>query len=296
MTRRELLAAGGVAPAHTAHSMAPKRASINPRISAITDEIGLSTGRIHRVRAPLRHAVSSKSAIRRASQKEYFTAPRSRNQGRRRCASRKEGLKVSFVNTSLLKFAWPGMEPARQPAPKRRTRARSAWPPRNSAGTSRMDDLQKAIRCAQIMGCDKVRVFTGIARGRSRSHVPAHRRHHRRNGEGRRAGKSLSADRERRLAECRHFGGAGRHHEADSLQVGGLSTGTRTTPTARRTSYPGRLRLLPKERMLNLQVKGKGVMPAEPRERGLEGHHAGARPATATKAKSAWKRTSSTAP
>ena len=24
-----------------------------------------------------------------------------------------------------------------------------------------MEDLQKAIRCAQIMGCDKVRVFAG---------------------------------------------------------------------------------------------------------------------------------------
>jgi len=59
-----------------------------------------------------------------------------------------EKVKVSVVNTSLLKFAWPGSDPA--PAPADQTR----W-------DRRMEDLRKALRCAQIMGSDKVRIFAG---------------------------------------------------------------------------------------------------------------------------------------
>src|SRR6185437_5182458 len=71
-------------------------------------------------------------------------------------------------NTSLLKFAWPGMEPVRNrpedPAARERRLAndQARW-------DRRMDDLGKVIRCAQMMGCDKVRVFAGsrIADNRS---------------------------------------------------------------------------------------------------------------------------------
>src|SRR6185295_7440999 len=58
---------------------------------------------------------------------------------------KKEGLKVSFVNTSLMKFTWPGMEPARQrqetPEAKERRLAaeKLRW-------DNRLEDLKKAIR------------------------------------------------------------------------------------------------------------------------------------------------------
>jgi hypothetical protein len=67
-----------------------------------------------------------------------------------------EGLKVSFVNTSLLKFAWPGSEPART-QPEERAARKKRLATEKSRWDGRMEDLQKAIRCAQIMGCDKVR-------------------------------------------------------------------------------------------------------------------------------------------
>ena len=38
----------------------------------------------------------------------------------------------------------------------------------------------------------------------------------------------------------------------------------RTTPTARRPPSPDGYGLLPKKRILNMQVKGKGVMPESP--------------------------------
>ncbi|MGH9662032.1 MAG: sugar phosphate isomerase/epimerase family protein, partial [Bryobacteraceae bacterium] len=61
------------------------------------------------------------------------------------------GLKVSFLNTSLLKFAWPGTEPIRRPpGPAEQTRF-----------DRRLDDLGQAIRAAHLFGVDKIRVFTG---------------------------------------------------------------------------------------------------------------------------------------
>jgi sugar phosphate isomerase/epimerase len=71
-----------------------------------------------------------------------------------------EGVKVSCVNTSLLKFAWPGSAAApatpQDPAQRdpRMEAERARW-------DRRMDDLRKALRCAQIMGADKLRIFAG---------------------------------------------------------------------------------------------------------------------------------------
>jgi sugar phosphate isomerase/epimerase len=128
------------------------------RISAITDEIGLST---EESIAFAHHFGLQNVEIRNpaGSKKEYFALTEPEIKVDADWFAR-EGLKVSFVNTSLLKFAWPGSEPPRrtpeQPAAreKRLATETARW-------DRRMDDFPKAIRCAQIMGCDKVRVFTG---------------------------------------------------------------------------------------------------------------------------------------
>jgi sugar phosphate isomerase/epimerase len=59
-------------------------------------------------------------------------------------------LKVTFLNTSLLKFNWPGLQPAGAAKPAEQKR----W-------DSRKEDVQTALRAANILGVDKVRVFTG---------------------------------------------------------------------------------------------------------------------------------------
>jgi sugar phosphate isomerase/epimerase len=56
-----------------------------------------------------------------------------------------ENLRVSVVNTSLLLFPWPGGDTATDQA---------RW-------DRRMDDFRKALRCAEVFGADKVRVFAG---------------------------------------------------------------------------------------------------------------------------------------
>src|SRR5438270_9502257 len=153
MTRRELLAAS----AACAYPLWAKSRIDKSRISAITDEIGLTTDEsiafAHQygmqnveIRNPPKNEPNSK--------KEYFqlTEPEIKADAIRFA---KEGLKVSFVNTSLLKFTWPGSEAARkrvetpEAREKRLASEKARW-------DRRLDDLRKAIGCAQIMGADRV--------------------------------------------------------------------------------------------------------------------------------------------
>src|SRR6185369_4175904 len=158
MTRRELLAAGAAcATTRWARGHMDKT-----RLSALTDEIGMTTDEsiqfAHKfglqfieIRNPPKNEANGK--------KEYFALTEAEIKADA-VRFAKEGLKVSFVNTSLLKFGWPGTEPVRrrpeEPAAreKRLEGEKARW-------AARIEDLKKAIRCAQIMGCDKLRVFAG---------------------------------------------------------------------------------------------------------------------------------------
>ena len=71
------------------------------------------------------------------------------------------GLRVSFLNASLLKFAWPGTEPARKRVETDEARARRLET-EAARFARRMDDLRTAIRNCHIYGVDLLRVFTGV--------------------------------------------------------------------------------------------------------------------------------------
>lgn len=129
-----------------------------PRISAITDEI----------------ARSSQDAVAFAKQyglkwvelrsvpgtkKEYFTLPEVELRAEAKLLD-ENGLHVSFLNTSLMKVMIPGVEPvrwAKDDAGKKASRLKGDTEKFNR----RLDDLRKAIAAAKIFGVDKVRVFTG---------------------------------------------------------------------------------------------------------------------------------------
>src|ERR1035437_258729 len=157
MTRRELLAAGAAFATCATPLMAAKTHIDKSRISAITDEIGLST--LESVAFAHFYGMQNVEIRNPPGKKEYFLLPEPEIKADADLFA-KEGLKVSFVNTSLLKFTWPGTEPVR-----RRTETPEARDKRLAAEKvrwdQRMQDLQKGIHCAQIMGCDKVRVFAG---------------------------------------------------------------------------------------------------------------------------------------
>src|SRR5262245_19165027 len=154
MTRRELLAA---AAASATPLFGARRHFDKTRISAITDEIGKSTDEA--IAFAHKYGLSFVEIRNLPPKGEYFKLPEPEIKAEA-LRFQKEGLKVSFVNTSLMKFTWPGMVPARPRAEtpeakeKRIAGEKTRW-------DTRIEDLKKAIRCAHILGCDKIRVLDG---------------------------------------------------------------------------------------------------------------------------------------
>ena len=147
MTRRELLA-GAAALAAAAPLAAFKTRITKASISAITDEIGITqAGAIDFAHqyglswVELRNMPETKKEFALMTEPELKRAAAE-------LASNK--LKVSFLNTSMMKFHWPGLvagAPVKDADQQRWDR--------------RKDDLAKALLAANILGTDKVRVFTG---------------------------------------------------------------------------------------------------------------------------------------
>jgi|SRR5215472_3959498 len=255
MTRRELLAAAA-AVAVSVPKIPGKTRIDKSRVSAITDEIGLSP---EEAIAFAHHYQLENVEIRnRPGGKEYFTMPEAEIQADAAIFV-KEGLKVSFVNTSLLKFTWPGMEPARrrQETPEARERRllseKLRW-------ERRTEDTLKALHCAQIMGCDKVRVFAGT---RVEDPKAVYQQVADALGD-----LSKLAEREKVYLLLENEGSqniALSQELADIMKmISSKWVGYNWDPHnayGKETSYPDGYAVLPKERMLNLQIKGKGVMP-----------------------------------
>jgi sugar phosphate isomerase/epimerase len=255
MTRRQLLAAAACASALHARGRMDKS-----RISAITDEIGLSTD--ESIAFAHRYGLRFVEIRNRpGTPKEYFTLTEAEIKAEAlRFAG--EGLKVSFVNTSLLKFAWPGMEPVRakpedpDAREKRLAAEKLRW-------DRRMDDLHNAIRCAQIMGADKVRVFTGQ---RTADPAATYPRVAETLGQ-----MALAAEKEKVLLLIENEAS---QNVATSAELAAILkivpsrwVGLNWDPHnayGRETSYPDGYALLPRKRIMNVQVKAKGVMPSSP--------------------------------
>ena len=251
------------------------------RISAITDEIGLSTEesiefahqyglRFVEIRNPA------------GSNKEYFSLTEAEIKGDAISFAR-EGLKVSFVNTSLLKFAWPGSEPVRkrpeEPAAreKRLAAEKARW-------DGRMGDMQKAIRCAQIMGCDKVRVFTGARVDDPKAmyqQIADTLGAMAKTAEREKVYLLIENEGSQNIATSAELADEGSQNIATSAELADIMNliptkwvGMNWDPHnayGKETSYPDGYNLLPKKRILNIQVNGKGVMPSSPEKEDWKG-------------------------
>ena len=235
------------------------------RISAITDEIGLTTTdaiafahqyglQFIEIRNPPKNEPNGK--------KEYFALTEAEIKADAVRFST-EGLKVSFVNTSLMKFTWPGTEAARK-----RTEDAAAREKRLAAEKARWDnrleDLKRAIRCAQMMGCDKLRVFAG-------TRVEDPKSMYSRIAETIGGEMAAVAEKEKIYLLLENEGSQNIATSAELADVMKLMpskwVGFNWDPHnayGKETSYPDGYNLLPKKRMLNVQVKGKGIMPASP--------------------------------
>jgi sugar phosphate isomerase/epimerase len=256
MTRRKLLAAG----AACASTLLGRSRMDKSRISAITDEIGKTTDES----IAFAHQYGLQFVEIRnppGSGKEYFQLTEAEIKADALRFSR-EGLKVSFVNTSLMKFTWPGTEPARrrqetpEASEKRLAGEKARW-------DRRMEDLGKALRCAQIVGCDKVRIFTGTRIGDPPS---MYQRIADTLGE-----MALTAEREKIFLLIENEGSqnvATSQELADIMKlIPSPRVGLNWDPHnayGREKAYPDGYQALPKKRVLNVQVKAKGVMPSSP--------------------------------
>jgi len=121
------------------------------RLSAITDEIGrtpaeaIAFARQYGLSWVELRGVPSVTSGRQ----EYFQLP----EPELKAAAREfaaAGVKVSFLNTSMLKYWLPGTEPTNP-------RAKGGGGQRYE---NRVQELRKAIDAAHILGADKIRVFT----------------------------------------------------------------------------------------------------------------------------------------
>ena len=72
----------------------------------------------------------------------------------------RNGIRISFLNSSLLKFPWPGTEPARKRQETDEARVKRLQG-ESERFARRTDDLRTAIRNCHILGVDLLRVFTG---------------------------------------------------------------------------------------------------------------------------------------
>jgi Sugar phosphate isomerases/epimerases len=72
----------------------------------------------------------------------------------------RNGINISFMNSSLLKFGWPGTEPVRRRQETDEARAKRLAT-ESARFERRMDDLRTAIRNCHILGVDLLRIFTG---------------------------------------------------------------------------------------------------------------------------------------
>jgi sugar phosphate isomerase/epimerase len=252
MTRRQLLAATLATPA-----LWGKRHFDRSRLSAITDEIGktpdesIAFAKQYGLQwVELRSVPGGKEYIYQDEATLKATA----------ASLRSNGLKVSFLNSSLMKFPWPGIEPAR----RRQESAEAAAKRKAADGVryeKRMEDLKKALHAAQILGVDKLRIFTG-----SRAVEP--RQHFARIadiiGE---MGFAAEKEKVHLLVENEGSCNVGTSQEsAEFIKLipskwVGLNWDPQNTLGLKEVPFPDGYNTLPKKRILNVQYKGKGIMP-----------------------------------
>jgi sugar phosphate isomerase/epimerase len=227
------------------------------RLSAITDEIGMSP--LEAI-AFARHYELKWVELRSVPGRgpEYAFLPDADVKAAAQ-SFREAGLRVSFLNTSLLKFPWPDTEPVR---PRRGSAADIETQRQEEARrfARRMDDLRLAIRAAHLFDVRKIRVFCGMRVAEPRRLYP---RIADVLGE-----MSVVAEREGVKLLIENEGACNVGTSAELAEILRLipspAVGANWDPHNdlghRQIPFPDGYRLLPKERLGNVQVKGKSLL------------------------------------
>jgi len=245
--RRQWMAAGlGLCTAARARSRVDRA-----WISAITDEIARSPEDAIAFARQYGLSFVELRSVPGARRRRYEALPRKELESAAR-QLRDAGLKVSFLNAGLLKHMLPGTEPVN---PRHRR------PDAAKRFAARMELLGRALEAAQILGVDKVRVFTFHRVKDPLALLPRIAEIIAPMAEtAGRAGITLLVENE---ASC---------NVATSAELAALMkllpsrwvginwdplNGTRYGETPMPDGY----RLLPKDRIGNVQIKGKSILP-----------------------------------
>ncbi len=237
--------------------MAKKNKIDKSRISAISDEVGLTAAEAI---AFAKEYGLEWLEVRNVpeSKKEYALQPEPVLKAAAAEFAR-NGIRISFMNTSLMKFGWPGTEPVRRRPETDEARAKRLA----SEGRrfeNRMDTLRQALNAAKILGVDKVRVFTGSRVADPKSVFP-------------RVAEVMNemsqvAEKEKiyLLIENEASQNVGTSAELAQImemlpsQWIGFNWDPHNALALKEVPWPDGYHSLPKKRMLNAQIKGKGVM------------------------------------
>lgn len=237
------------------------------RISAITDEVGktpaeaIAFARDHGIRWVELRAVPGYKGDERGVREYAFLSESFVKKAAKEL--RDNGLGVSFLNTSLLKFALPGMEPAKRRLRPGQTLAQ-AHEAEKAKFDRRRDDLRHAIRTAQLFEVDRLRVFTGFRVAnpeKVKSRVADLMGEMTRIAE--REGVWLLVENEGacNIATSSELTALLRDVRSKAL---GINWDPYNDLAFQETPYPDGYTLLPKKRIGNVQVKGRSVLPDSP--------------------------------
>jgi sugar phosphate isomerase/epimerase len=174
------------------------------------------------------------------------------------------GVKISFLNTGMLKFGLYDTEPARQRQETAEQRAKRLASEKQRFDR-RMDDLNKAIRAAHILGTDKVRIFTFTRVGEPEKLFP------------RLADilgpMALAAEKEKikllienetscNVGSCAELAAILKLVPSKGL---GVNWDAMNGMAFKETPFPDGYRLLPRNRIHNVQIKGRSLQPGAQR-------------------------------
>ena len=232
MTRRDLLA-GASALTLAGRLRAAKSHLTKARVSAITDELSRTqAGALEFAKKHGLQMLELRTVPETKKDFAFLTAPELKEYATALAAAK---IKVSLLKTSLLKFSWHDDE-------KRFAR--------------RADDLASAISAAQILGTDRIRIFTG-ARGSADLPTVAHT-----------IGEMIpAADRARvRLViENEPTQNVGTSAELKALLdlLPSKAIGANWDPwnamALKENAWPEGYKALPKDRLLNVQIKAESL-------------------------------------
>lgn len=261
VTRRELLAGTLLVPTLLAKTRIDKS-----RISAITDEIGytpeesLAFAKQYNLRFVEVRSVPTPKGVKGKGEYAFLPEAELKEAAASFAAN---NLKVSFINTGLLKFAWPesGYVPRRPESEegkaKRLASELKRW-------DRRKEDVEQAVNAAVILGCDKIRVFTG-------SRVADPKTMYARIAETVKELEPIAAKKKvHLLIENENSQNIGTSQElADIMPLipskwVGFNWDPQNALALKEVPWPDGYAVLPKNRMLNIQFKGKGIMAASP--------------------------------